>query len=158
MSLRGVGGGCSGSGDAVASGVGSVGTGGVTEDLLVFLGAALFRFRGDVAFTGEAGSLGGAVSSGSNICGGSIPSPVLNLRDLADFLGDVFALAIVCRRVDFRGLRDGAGVNSSSLSSATRLSSSSDSSTMIVLRVARRVGRTGVSSDILRLPGRAGKW
>lgn len=94
ISFNGVCASSTGSGETVASGVGKAGTAGVTEDLLAFRGAAVFRFRGD-ALVGEAGSLGGKVSSGSNICEGSMPSPVLILRPRADFLGDAFALAVV---------------------------------------------------------------
>ena len=119
------------------------------EDLRLFRGAVLFRFRGDGLFEGEFGSLGGTFSSGSNICDGSIPSPVLTLRALADLFGVALVVPVVCLLVDFRGLRLGAGVNSSSFSSLIKLSSSSESSTTIVLRVARRVGRVGDSADML---------
>ncbi len=60
--------------------------------------------------------------------------------------------AVVCRLVDLRGLaRLGAGVNSSSLSSLIRLSSSSDSSsTTTGLRAARRDGLIGDSISVVR--------
>lgn len=149
ISFSGVDGTRPGAGEAEESAVGRAGTGGVTDDLRFFRGAALLLlFRGDGLFVGDAGSLGARLSSGSKICEGSIPSPVLNLRDLADFLGDALALAVVCLLVDFLGLRLGAGVNSSSLSSLIKLNSSSDSSTIIVLRAARRDGRAGDSADI----------
>jgi hypothetical protein len=111
----------------------------------------LCLFRGDARLVGETGSLGPIVSSGSKISDGSIASPVLTLRVLADFFGESLMLAVVWRRVDLRGLLlfAGAGVNSSSLSSWMRLNSSSDSSTTTGRRVARRDGRTGDSADIL---------
>ena len=87
---------------------------GTADERLLLEGTALFRFRGDPFFVGDAGSLGTMLSSGSNICVGSIPSPVLVLRPLADFLGEACTFAVVCRLVDLRGLRAGAGVNSSS--------------------------------------------
>lgn len=81
-------------------------------------GAVLCLFRGDARLVGETGSLGPIVSSGSKISDGSIASPVLTLRVLADFFGESLMLAVVCLLVDLRGLLlFGAGVNSSSLSS-----------------------------------------
>jgi hypothetical protein len=106
-----------GSGELGASGVGAGGNAGTADDLLLREGAALLRFLGDAFFEGDAGSLGPMLSSGSNIWVGSMASPVFVRRDRADFLGDGWMFAVVCRRVDLRGLRLGAGVNSSSWSS-----------------------------------------
>lgn len=92
------------------------------------------------------------LSSGSNICDGSMLSPVLALRLGAFFLGDFSTFAVVCRREVFLGLRFGAGVNSSS-SGALKLSSSSDSSTMTFFRAARRVGRVGEIAAMLAIVG-----
>ena len=77
-------------------------------------------------------------------------SPVFALRALVDFLGDPSMVMDVCLRVDLRGLaRFGAGVNSSSCSSFTMLSSSAESSsTMTFLRAVRRVGRDDAASDM----------
>jgi hypothetical protein len=88
--------------------------------------------------------------SGSNICDGSIPSPVFALRLRAFLVGDASAFAVVWRREDFLGQRFGAGVNSSS-SGALKLSSSSDSSTMTFLRAARRVGLVGETVAMLAM-------
>lgn len=150
ISARGVPG-CSGE-----LGMSSCGAGvndGKADDLRLRAGAVLFLLRGDAAFfVGDGGSILGTASSGSKISVGSMLSPVLVLRVFVDFLGDRSRFAVVCRRVDFRGLaRLGAGVNSSSCSSWTVPSSSSDSSsTTTFLRVARRVGRDGVAADIVR--------
>lgn len=103
-----------GSGEFGGSGVGAGGSEGTADDLLFRDGAALFRFRGDAFFVGDAGSLGAMLSSGSNIWLGSIPSPVFGRRDRAGFFGEGLMFAVVCLRVDFRGLLLGAGVNSSS--------------------------------------------
>ena len=111
---------------------------------------ALFRFRGDAFLDGDEGSLGAMLSSGSNICDGSIPSPVFALRFRAFLVGDASAFAVVWRREDFLGLRFGAGVNSSS-SGALKLISSSDSSTMTFLRAARRVGLVGETVAMLAM-------
>jgi hypothetical protein len=112
----------------------------------------LLRFRGEVDFlVGEGGSMEGTASSVSKIWVGSMLSPVLVRRVLVDFFGDTSVLAVVCRRIDFRGLArlGAAGVNSSSRSSWTMLNSSSDSSsTTTFLRVARRVGREGEGADM----------
>ncbi len=148
MSVNGVACVCGRFGEMEASSVGKGGIGGAIEDLRPFRGEVLFRFRGEGLLDGEVGSLGARLSSGSNIWVGSIPSPVLALRALADRFGVALTLAVVCLLVDLRGLRFGAGVNSSSLSSLIRLSSSSDSSTTMVLRVARRDGRAGDSADM----------
>jgi hypothetical protein len=104
----------SGSGDSGGSSVAVGGNDGTADDRLLREGAALFRFLGDAFLDGDAGSLGAMLSSGSNICVGSMPSPVLVRLDRADFLGEGSMFAVVCRRVDLRGLRFGAGVNSSS--------------------------------------------
>lgn len=94
---------------------------GTADDLLLRAGAALFLLRGEGAFfvgevgsfAGDAGSMLGIVASGSKIWAGSILSPVRVRRALVDFFGDVSTLAVVCLRVDLRGLaRFGAGVNS----------------------------------------------
>jgi hypothetical protein len=141
-----------GSGDSGGSSEGIGGIAGTADDLLLLAGAVLFRFLGDAAFlVGEAGSLGIMLSSGSKMADGSMPSPVFVLLARDDFLGDGSILAVVCRRVDLRGLaRFGAGVNSSSWSSLIRLSSSSDSSsTTTGLRVARRDGRLGDSIAVI---------
>lgn len=103
-----------GSGESGGSGVAAGGSEGTAEDLLLRDAAALFRFRGEAFFVGDAGSLGAMLSSGSNIWLGSMPSPVFGRRDRAAFLGEGLIFAVVCRRVDFRGLLLGAGVNSSS--------------------------------------------
>jgi hypothetical protein len=108
--------------------------------------------RGEAFLEGDAGSLGARLSSGSKICGGSIPSPVFALRLWPFFLGDVSTVVVVCRREVFLGLRFGAGVNSSS-SGALKLTSSSDSSTMTFLRAARRVGRVGETVAMLAIAG-----
>ena len=57
---------------------------------------------------------------------------------------------VVWRRGVFLGLRFGAGVNSSS-SGALKLSSSSDSSTMMFFRAALRVGRVGETVAMLAI-------
>ena len=122
---------------------------GATEDLLVFFaGTMLALLRGEAFFVGEPWSSSIAIGSpGSNICEGSIASPVFTFRARTDFLGDISTFAVVCRLVDLRGLvLRGAGVNSSSsFSSTTRLNSSSDSSTTRGFRVARRAGLAGDS-------------
>ena len=114
ISASGLPGRLSGSGEAGGSGVALGGSVGVTEDLRLREGAALFRFLGEALLDGEAGSLGAMLSSGSKIWVGSIPSPVFVLLDRADFRGEGLTFAVVCRRVDLRGLLLGAGVNSSS--------------------------------------------
>lgn len=110
-----------GAGDTDACGVGNgAGSSGGTEALPAREGAALFRFLGDALFDGEGGS-GYAVCSGSNISEGSMLSATTDLRvrpDVRGVLGTevaVFLRDCVC----LRGLRSGAGVNSSSLSSFT---------------------------------------
>jgi hypothetical protein len=112
----------------------------------------LLRFRGEAGFfVGEVGSMVGTASSVSKICVGSMLSPVRVRRVLVDLFGETSVLAVVWRRVDFRGLArlGAAGVNSSSRSSWTMLNSSSDSSsTTTFLRVARRVGRAGDGADM----------
>lgn len=77
-------------------------------------------------------------------------SPVRALRARAAFFGEASRFAVVCLRVLLRGLRLGAGVNSSSSSfCATKLNSSSDSSSLITFRrAARRTGLTGELSAI----------
>jgi hypothetical protein len=152
MSASGVLSRCRGSGETDGTGVGSGGgISGIAEVRRVPRPvAALFRFRGDALLDGDAGSLGAMLSSGSNICDGSMPSPVFALRLRASFLGDVSTFVVVCRREVFLGLRFGAGVNSSS-SGALKLSSSSDSSTMIFFRVARRAGRIGETVAMLAI-------
>lgn len=116
ISARGVPG-CSGEPGTSSCGAGV--SDGTADDLRLRVGAALFLLRGDAAFlVGDGGSMLGTVSSGSKIWVGSMLSPVRVLRVRADFLGDTSVFAVVCRRVDLRGLaRLGAGVNSSSCSS-----------------------------------------
>jgi hypothetical protein len=145
---------CRGSGEVDGAGVGSGGgMSGIAEvRRLARPAAALFRLRGDALLDGDVDSLGAVLSSGSNICDGSMPSPVFALRLRAFFVGDVSTFAVVCRREVFLGLRFRAGVNSSS-SGALKLSSSSDSSTMMFFRVARRVGRVGETVAMLALVG-----
>jgi len=127
------------------------GSSGTVDVLRLPRGAtALFRFRGDAFLDGDEGSLGAMLSSGSNICDGSIPSPVFALRLRAFLVGDASTFAVVWRREDFLGLRFGAGVNSSS-SGALKLISSSDSSTMTFLRAARRVGLVGETVAMLTM-------
>lgn len=83
------------------------------------------------------------LSSGSKICEGSIPSAVV-VRRLRDVRGVGRTSAVVFRLVDRLGLRFGAGVKSSSLSSAAgfcvalTVSSSDSSSTMTLRRAAAR--------------------
>lgn len=77
-----------GSGDSGGSGVAFGGNDGTADDRLLRDGAALFRFRGDAFFEGEAGSLGAMLSSGSNISVGSIPSLVFVRLARADFFGE----------------------------------------------------------------------
>jgi hypothetical protein len=127
------------------------GSSGTVDVLRLPRGAtALFRFRGDAFLDGDEGSLGAILSSGSNICDGSIPSPVFALRPRAFLVGDASVFVVVWRREDFLGLRFGAGVNSSS-SGALKLSSSPDSSTMTFLRAARRVGLVGETVAMLAM-------
>jgi hypothetical protein len=118
MSASGVPWNWEGSGDAEASGVGNEGgSSGVAEARAARTGA-LFRFLGEAFLDGDSGS-GMADCSGSNISDGSIfsfarlffPRPVRG----------VFAMEFVVLRFDwgaFRGLRLGAGVKSSSLSTS----------------------------------------
>lgn len=119
----------------------------MTETRLFFEGAVLLRFLGDGRLVGESGR-GGIVSSGSNICEGSMLSPVFVLR-LRVAVRGVGGAVVVCRRLARLGLRVGAGVNSSSSSSSStcceaRVSSSSDSSTTTFRLVAAlRDGRVG---------------
>jgi hypothetical protein len=106
---------------------------------------ALFLLRGDALFDGDSGS-GWTLCSGSKTSEGSIASPIKPFFPLPDIRGVlaiefvVFRLGCVCRR----GLRCGAGVKSSPLSSSilTALwlsSSSSDDSTTALRRVATRL-------------------
>ncbi len=110
-------------------------------------GAALF-LRGLARFDGDVGSLGARLAFGSKIWEGSISSPVfVRLPPRADFRGEVSsALAVVCLRTPFLGLRFGAGVKSSSSSRVIVLLSwrlSSESTTTTGFRAARRAGRVG---------------
>lgn len=144
----------SGGADGGAS-ISTAGIGGTAEERrLVLDGAVLFLFRGDALLVGEAGSLGMADSSGSNICDGSMSSPVLVRRAVTVFRVDMVEFAVVWRRaaVDLRGLRRGAGagVKSSSSSWTIMLSSSSDSSRTRLRRAAWRVGRDGDAAIIVR--------
>jgi len=147
MSPRGLDFASTDSGDADGAGVGNAGVGGTIELRRLDRGAiVLFLFRGEEDLVGDAGSLGAMLMSWSKMADGSTLSPLLALRVRTDFLGDTSVFVVVCLRVVFLGLFCGAGVNSSSCSSRTRLSSSSDSSSStIVLRAARRNGRAGDS-------------
>lgn len=140
---------CDGSGDAEGVGVGKGGgNSGAADERLLREGAALFLFLGEAFFVGETGSGGIVLSSGSKICEGSMPSPVFARRLRAALRGVGGTSAVVFRLDDFLGLRFGAGVKSSPLSSwvfcGTFSCSSSDASTMTLRRVAaRREGRVG---------------
>jgi hypothetical protein len=116
------------------------------ERRLLRIGTVLF-LRAGARLVGDAGSLGAMLASGSNIWEGSMLSPVLARRPpRTAFRGETSTLAVVCLRVLFRGLRFGAGVNSSSSSRMIvlwSLSSSSDSSTTSGRLAARRAGRIG---------------
>ena len=150
---------CCGSGDMDGAGVGSEGfNSGVSGAIDVRLGleAILCRLRGDALLDGDEGTSGVAVSSGSNICEGSMFSLCLVLRVLVLALDEAVTSAIVLRRLSagFRGLLFGAGVNSSSSSSSSTvcfgvIASSSDSSTITFLLAALRDGRVGDIEDIL---------
>jgi hypothetical protein len=119
-----------------------------------FAGTALF-FRVDEGFLEGEGGPKAIVSSGSNISGGSMLSPVFAPR-LRRVLRGVGGTEFVVLRLDCRlGLRWGAGVKSSSLSSRGRTdvsprSSSSDASSTTTLRraAALRDGRSGDSADM----------
>ena len=108
---------CCGSGDIDGAGVGiGGGNSGATDPR--FVRAVLCRFRGEAFLDGDKdASLGAILSSGSNICDGSISSPVFVLRDLALLRGVAAKSAVVFRLDVFLGLFLGAGVNSSSSSS-----------------------------------------
>ena len=117
-----------------------------TEVPLFLLGAVLFRFLGDARFVGDSGARG-SVSSGSNICDGSMLSPVFARLVRATVRG-VGGTPVVVLLFVRRGLRCGAGVNSSASSSGgsscITVSSPSDSSTTIFfLLAALREGRVG---------------
>lgn len=150
MSPKGVLSRCCGSGDMDGAGVGIGGGNSGTTDVLLPR-AVLCLFLGDALFDGDKdASVGAMLSSGSNICDGSISSPVFTLLERVLLFGVagtsnvVFLLAAV-----FRGLLFGAGVNSSSSSSSSwpallgASNSSSDSSMMTFLLAALRVGRVG---------------
>jgi len=141
-----------GSGDCDGSGVGNGGANsGVFEERPPRTGA-LFRFRGDAFLEGDSGS-GCAVSSGSKISEGSMFSFARLFFARPPVRG--VARVFVVFRLDagaFRGLRLGAGVKSSSLSSSILVgvtSSSSDSTTVFRLEAAARLeGLTGDAEDI----------
>jgi hypothetical protein len=153
MSASGVPWNCEGSGDAEVSGVGNEGgSSGVAEARAARTGA-LFRLRGEAFFDGDSGS-GIAVWSGSNISEGSMFS-FARLFFARPPVRGVFAIEFVVLRLDwgaFRGLRLGAGVKSSSLSTSILdcicSSSPSDSTTTFLRAAARLEGLTG-DSDIL---------
>ena len=116
MSASGVPWSCEGSGVTDGFGVGSgAGRSGVTEARVRLGAGTLFLLRGEAFFVGETGS-GGILSAGSNISDGSIVSPVFVLLLLAALVG-VGGAPVVFRLVCRRGVRAGAGVKSSSLSS-----------------------------------------
>ena len=107
---------CDGSGVADGFGVGNGGgRSGVTEARVLLGAGTLLLFRGEGFFVGETGS-GGMLSDGSKICDGSVVSPVFVLLLLAALWG-VGGAPVVFRLVCRRGVRAGAGVKSSSLSS-----------------------------------------
>lgn len=155
ISASGVPGSIEGSGEAEGSGVGNGGGARSGAEERLFFTGALFLFRGEVALLeGDSGSIC-ALCSGSKISEGSILSvgmlffvrpPVRGVRGTVVV---VFRLA----GADFRGLRFGAGVKSSSLSSSTFVStcssSSSESTTTFRRVVARLEGLTGDPEDIL---------
>lgn len=155
MSASGVACNSEGSGDCDGCGVGNGGgSSGVLEERPPRTGA-LFRFRGDALLEGDSGS-GCAVSSGSRISEGSMFSFATVFLARPPVRG-VLATAFVVFRLDagaFRGLRLGAGVKSSPLSSSILgsiiSSSSSESTTAFRLVAAARLeGLTG-DSDILK--------
>lgn len=134
------------SGDAEGAGVGRAGDCGAIELCRLGLGAVVFLLRGELDFVGEVGAWSTALVSWAKISEGSTLSPLLAFRVRTFFFGEASSFAVVCRRVVFRGLFFGAGENTSSPSSVTRLSSSCESSSStIVFRAARRSGRAGDS-------------
>lgn len=117
-----------------------------TEPRLFLGGAVFFRFFGDTVFEGDVGS-GGMVCSGSKICDVSISS-VFRVARIRAAVRGVEGTSVVFRRVWRLGLRCGAGVKPSSLSSSfaggALSTSSSESSTITFFRVATlRDGRVG---------------
>lgn len=150
-----------GSGDAEGCGVGSTDTSvgssviAIEAAEILLLRAALadftdLRFGGEAALGGDVGSA--TLSGGLKICDGSADSLTLTRRVRVAAFG-VASLFVAFLRFA-RGVRDGAGVNSSSSSSVcgrrltTVLSSSSLSSITLRRGAARLDGRTG-DTDIL---------
>jgi hypothetical protein len=121
---------------------GAVGT---TDARDLFGAAVLWRFRGEAFLVGD---IGRGVSSGANICEGSMPSVTLGFLVRAAVRGVCGISVVVLRRVDLLGLlRSGAGVKSSSSSltvDCCAKSSSESSSTITCFRAAAlRDGRVG---------------
>lgn len=154
MSASGVACNSKGSGDCDGCGVGNGrASSGVLDERTPRTGALLLRFRGDALLEGDSGS-GIAVSSGSKISEGSMFSFARLFFARPPVRG--VAVVVVVFRLEagaFRGLRLGAGVKSSSLSSSILgpvISSSPSESTTVFLLVAaaRLEGLTG-DSDIL---------
>jgi len=143
-----------GSGDCDGCGVGSGGaSSGVLDERPPRIGA-LFRFRGEAFLEGDSGS-GCTVSSGSKISEGSMFSFARLFFARPPVRG--VARTFVVFRLEagaFRGLRLGAGVKSSSLSSSTlgvmTSSSSSDSTTFRLVAAVRLDCRTGDPEDIVK--------
>ena len=92
-----------GSGDAEGLGVGICGASTETDVRVFFGGAALLRFLGEAFLVGDIGS-GRIDSSGSNICEGSMLSPVRAFRVRAAVRG-VGGTSVVFRRGWRLGLR-----------------------------------------------------
>ncbi len=92
-----------GSGDAEGLGVGICGAFTETDVPAFFDGAAILRFLGEVFLIGDIGS-GGIDCSGSNVCEGSILSPVRAFRVRAAVRG-VGGTSVVFRRGWRLGLR-----------------------------------------------------
>ncbi len=146
-----------GSGDIEGCGVGSGGGNSGVAEFLELREGALFRFRGDALFDGDPSFCCRMLCSVSNDSGGRMLSsadaflilPDVRGVDIPEFV--VFLLDCVC----LRGLRCGAGVKSSSLSSDIfsvfcTSSSSSEDSTSTFRRAATRLdGLVGDAVDIL---------
>lgn len=132
-----------GSGDADGLGVGIAGGMSAVAGL-ADLGATLLRFLGEGFFGAVSSSAGAmAVWSGSRTSVGSMPADAWIFLGRPGLRGVVGASVMVflLPAVDRRGLRAGAGVKSSSLSSAIRCVASATSSSESMTAVRRDATR-----------------